>query len=571
MSSADAINFQSLNMVRDELVATIEKAASDLEVFVSSQDDGRSLQACIDGVRQIVGILNLLELRGAAMLAQELLATANEITVGDKGAAFEKRLEVITNSFFALSRYLEYVQQSQNKVPVLLVQTINELRKLRREPAIQESHFFKLAVKAKPEVPAVDPLAVKQEEFKPLLKRLRHMYQVGLLSILRGRPVDPALKMMRRALIRLQRLGGPDKPLTLLWWLGNITLDAMIRQHMEMIETRKLLLSRLDRVIKEVARSGPAAMKAEAPKGLVKELIYLLSLSGANQEALATLRKAYDFERLPYTDDELARERQALSGPSAHTVNSLARVLRTELGHTKNVLENAALSDGRIDDLEGFVQTLDKVAEILLVVGLASPGQTLKKEIQRVRDWRQGDAVDGEALQAVANTLLFIESTVASLEHAKLSDSKLAEASEIMQQEIIASSELAEAQRIVIQEAEAGLSLTMRALNAYSESDFDSGHIRNIAKTLSTVRGGMFMLKRFRAADILERCVMFVDDVLMQPQHPPAMQELLETFADAIISVEYYLDSGGYRGEPDENVLQLAEDSLQALGYSVGK
>lgn len=565
-------------MVRDELIATIEKAASDLEVFVSNQEEGRSLQACIDGVRQLVGIFNLLELRGAAMLAQELLSTANDITVGDEGVAYEKRLEGITNAFFVLSRYLEYVQQSKFKVPVLLVRNINELRRLRGEPAIQESHFFVITSTANSTVsqlaslvPQLDPVEVSPQELPLLLKRLRHMYQVGLLSVLRGRPAEPALNMMRRALIRLQRLGGSDKPLTLLWWLANVTLDAMIRQRMELIEPRKLLLSRLDRVIKEVARSGLAAMKAEPPKALVKELIYLLSLSGTHQKVLSELRRAYDFEPLPYTEADLARERQALSGPSAHTVSSLARVLRTELGHTKNVLENASMSDGRIDDLDGFVQTLEKVAEILLVVGLSSPGQTLKKEIQKVRSWRAGEAVESEALQAVANTLLFVESTVASLEHTKLSNSMLAEASDLMQQEVIASGELAEAQRIVIQEAEAGLSLTMRALNSYSESGFDSGHIRNIGKTLATVRGGMFMLKRFRAAAIVERCALFVDDVLMQPQHPPAMQELLETFADAIISVEYYLDSGGHRGVPDESVLQLAEDSLQALGYPLGK
>ncbi len=573
MSSADSVNFQSLNMVRDELIATIEKAASDLEVFVGSQDDGKSLQACVDGIRQTVGILNLIEFPGAAMLAGELLQCAEDVTVGDSGTAFEQRLEVISNSFFALSRYLEYVQQSQRKVPVLLVQNINDLRKLRSETPILESHFFSVNLKTLPAIPAAEELAVSDADFKPLVKRLRHMYQLGLLAILQEKPAGPALMMMRRALIRLQRLGGQENPLTLLWWLGNLTFDAMIKQKMEMIPTRRLLLSRIDRVIKQVSMGGPAAMAAQAPKALVKELIYLLNLSGIQSPALTALRDACQFDEPPYDDHELARERVSLNGPSAHTVSSLARVLRTELGHTKKILENAAQADSqRIDDIDGFIQTLDKVAEILLVVGLGSPGQTLKKETERVRKWQeQGDIEDPEELQTVANTLLYIESTVASLDNAKLSDAKLAEANSIMQQEVIASGELAQAQRIVIQEAEAGLALTKRALNAYSDSDFDSGHIRNIAKTLTTVRGGMFMLKRLRAADILSRCVMFVDDVLMQPQHPPAIRELLETFADAIISVEYYLDTSGFGGYSDESVLQLAEDSLEALGYPVNQ
>lgn len=573
MSMTESDNFQSLNMVRDELIATIERAATDLEVFVGSPDEGKSLQACIDGVRQIAGILNLIQLRGAAMLAEEVLATANDITVGDSGKDFERRLEAISGSFFTLSRYLEHVQQSQRRVPVLLIQSINGLRKSRGEAPLPESQFFQLSLANLPAVPPTTRIQVKPAEFKPLARRLRQMYQTGLLALLRGKNNKAALALMRRAVVRLQRLAGEDKPLALLWWLSNITLDAMIRHDLEMIETRKLLLSRIDRVIKQVAQAGESAMDARAPKGLVKELIYLLNLSGDESEALKTLRKTCQFQKPPYDDRELARERRILNGPSAHTVSSLARVLRTELGHIKTVLENAAQADSsQIEDLEGFIQTLEKVAQILLVVGLVAPGQILQKEIERVKMWREkGLSDDAEELQTVANTLLYIESTVASLEHAQLSDSKLAEVSEIMQQEVIASGELAEAKRIVILEAEAGLSLTKRALNAYSESDFDSGHIRNIAKTLNSVRGGLLMLKRFQAAAILEQCVVFVDDVLMQPNHPPAMQELLETFADAIISVEYYLDSGGISNNPDETVLGLARESLEALGYPVAQ
>lgn len=568
-------------MVRDELVATIERAANDLELFVSAQDDGTSLQASIEGIRQIVGILNLIEFPGAAMLADELLITANDITVGETTTGSEKRLEIISNSFFALSRYLEYVQQYQRKVPVLLIQNINDLRKLRREPAILESHFFKLDL-SKVDFTKLDlrrltgivgaRTAVSAGDFSSLVRRLRHMYQVGLVALLRGRPAPPALMMMRRSMIRLQRLGGPDKPLILLWWLSNMTFDAMIRHNMEIIEPRLNLLSRIDRALRQLALDGPAAMRRAPDKLLIRELLYLFNLSGISSKALSTLRESFGFEKPPYDDSELAQERQALNGPSAQTVSSLAKVLRTELSHTKAILENAAQAESpQIDDLEGFVQTLDRVAEILLVVGLMSAGNTLKKEADRVRKWQERGSIESvEELHMVADTLLFIDSTVTSLENAKLSDAKLAEANELVHQEIVAYGELAEARRIVMHEAAAGLALTKRALNAYSESDFDADHILNIAKTLNSVRGGMFLLKHMRASEVLDCCVKFVDDVLMQSKHPPAIQELLETFADAIISIEYYLDASGFGGQADESVLKVAEESLQALGYPVG-
>jgi hypothetical protein len=85
------------------------------------------------------------------------------------------------------------------------------------------------------------------------------------------------------------------------------------------------------------------------------------------------------------------------------------------------------------------------------------------------------------------------------------------------------------------------------------------------------VRGGLVMLKRPRAASVVQRCADFVDQVLMSGDHPPALKELLETFADAIISVEYFLDTGNTAARLDDSVLQVAEESLAALGYPAPK
>jgi len=77
------------------------------------------------------------------------------------------------------------------------------------------------------------------------------------------------------------------------------------------------------------------------------------------------------------------------------------------------------------------------------------------------------------------------------------------------------------------------------------------------------------MLKKDRAADILGQCVRFVEDVLMDSDRPAALKELLETFADAVVAVEYYLDSASSNLEMDDTVLKVAEESLEALGHAV--
>lgn len=568
MITADSASFQSLNVIRDELVATIEQAARDLEVYVAEGGEEQSLKACIGGIKQILGIMRLLEFKGASLLAEELLTAAQSMTTDLSAPSFEKQLELVSNTFFVLSRYLEYVQQAERKLPVLLIPYINELRKFRREPVLPESHYFQVNISSLPRVPACDPISVDDAEFGPLLVRLRHMYQLGLLGVLRGQQQKAALGLMRRALVRLQRLG-QDKPLAVLWWAANVAIECLISEDMELIEPRKMLLSRIDRVIRQVQKGGRAAYQAAAPKGLIKELLYIVLLSGAKNEQVERMQQAFGVRPLPYNDRVLARERQTLRGPSAHTISSLVRVLKIEIDNIKKVLETAAQGSQMIDDVEGLQESLHKIAETMAVTGLLGPSSILKREITEVLQWQNYKALAEEELQRCAKIMLYIESAVNALEFDALGKDSLESTSEESQNQVIASNELAQAERIVLQECESGILLTKRAITAYSESNFDASHISNIVKILSTVRGGFQMLKCERAAGVIGQCVAFVEQVLLRSNTPPALKELLETFADAIISVEYYLDTSSSAARLDASALQVAEESLAALGFPV--
>jgi hypothetical protein len=320
-----------------------------------------------------------------------------------------------------------------------------------------------------------------------------------------------------------------------------------------------------------VQKGGRASYQAAAPKGLIKELFYIILLSDHQSDTIHRLKQFFGVRQLPYTERILVAERQSLRGPSAHTISSLVRVLKIEINNIKKVLETAAQGGQMIDDVTGMTATLNKIAETMGVVGLVGPSSILKEEIKKVDLWSSEPVIPDVELDRCAKVMLYMESAVNTLEFDKLSGDALASTSVESQNQVIAHSELTQAERLVLQECESGISLTKRAITAYSESNFDSGHISNINKTLNSVRGGLLMLKRLRAAHVVERCADFVDQVLMQGDHPPALKELLETFADAIISVEYFLDTGTTAARLDDSVLQVAEESLAALGYPARK
>src|SRR5690606_6257252 len=129
--------------------------------------------------------------------------------------------------------------------------------------------------------------------------------------------------------------------------------------------------------------------------------------------------------------------------------------------------------------------------------------------------------------------------------------------------------ELKEAHIVLVEESQAGLALARRALTAYVESDHDRMHLMNVPATLETVRGGLIFLGMTRAADIIRTASRFIREAMLEQQKVPGVQQL-EILADALTSIEFYLESAERSSVNTGDVLALAEDSLAELGYTVG-
>lgn len=568
MVQSDQVNITSLNLVSDELVATIEHAASNLEQFVAEPANTELLQSCIGAIEQISGTLRLIQLYGAEMLANEILAVAKTISAAE-GNQLEEALSVLTGAFFILPRYLEYTQQTRRGMPVLLIPYINELRQSHKLAPIPESHFFSATTDVAYR-PKSSGTSIEADDLKALIRRLRHMFQVGLLNTLQGKQTRSALGIMQRALERLEIISG-DKHKTKLWWVSSAALEVLRTNNMELNKSRKLILTAVDRQIKALQTKGVQEFDVAAPDTLIQQLVFIIALAHKPTEKAQEVLRTFGVTPLGYSDQELRSEREALKGPSINTVASVAAVLKDELRAVKEILENASLaSDKGLSGYDELAAHLSKVSDILSVVGLVSASHTLKEEIVKIESWRDaGEPADGRDLMEVADALLYVESTVSGLESINLSDEKLSKANSLARKEVIASSHLAEAELLVIQEAEAGLALAKRALNSFAESNYDHSHIKNVGATLNAVRGGMIVLNLSRAGAVVHSCVEFIDQTLLVNDQPVALQQLLETFADAIIGLEYYLDAVKTDRETDDSILGIAEESLQALGHRV--
>lgn len=546
----------SLSLVRDELFATIEQAELSLEQFIGERSNGHLLQQAVEGLQQIRGTLKLIELTGAEMLAQEMLDQANDIPAG-AGNERDDQLSALSSALYVLRRYLESVDANRQEIPELLLPTINELRRAGGQALLPESFFFS----ARLDQPRPPRAQAASDDVHADGRRLRHMYQVGLLGYIREQNAVASLRLMGRAMERLDSLLG-EQTAARLCWIAAGAIEAIIDGQLLPRRSRKQLFSRLDRELKNLL-GNPGY---EPPRAMLKELLYLVALADSKGERCEQLREALSFTSLPFTDYMLEEEYQRLAGPGHAVLRSLSSAIRDELTAVKDLLDLIERGSAQGESFGNLHAVLGKLGKTLGMVGLTSAGNALQAQMPVVASWSEGGEVTGEALNRLAEAVLYVESMVASLERGERRDVRPQEVLPGQEAESFATHQLAEARIVVVDEAQAGLSLAKRAITAYLESSGDKLHLANVPVTLQAVRGGLWFLNQGRAAMLVGACADYIQSKMLETTQMPS-EQMLETLADALTSLEYYLEAGAVlRPETTPSVLDLAEESVRALG-----
>lgn len=544
----------SLGLVRDELFATIEEAEASLEQFIVERNNGSLLQQAVDNLQQVRGTLNLIELAGAELLAQEVLDQATDIPAG-VGQERDAQLAALSNALHVLRRYLEGLDVHRQEMPELLLPAINDLRQACKQPPLPESFFFSVRLdQARPRMvpPALDAAAKENEG-----RRLRQMYQVGLLGFIREQNPAGSMRLMGRAMSRLDGLFA-NEPRGRLCWLGAAALEAQNDGQLLPRKSRKQLFSRIDRELRQMLVNGAY----EPPRSLLKELLYLVALSGGQGPMVGEVRELFGITALPFTDHLLEEEYQRLSGPGKAVMRSLSSAIREELASVKDLLDLIERGTLQEEGLSSLHALLGKLSKTLAMVGLSSAGNSLATQLPTVARWCEGTPAQPDELIALADAVLYVEGMVATLERGERVSMPQPEPEMCT----FAQHQLFEARIVVLDEARAGLALAKRAITAYLEAAGDRMHLANVPFSLQAVRGGLWFLGQERAASLVGACADYIQAQMLDAEQMPA-EARMEVLADALSSLEYYLEADSNLAQP--SVLDLATESVRALGQEV--
>ncbi len=530
----------SLNLVKTEIANALDQAAVQLDAY-SESGSADSLRLFLEEVQQIRGTFKILDFRAGERICEELAETGRAVKAQKVN---EATLEAFTQAVVFLKRYVDFVANGEQVAPSLLVPTINLIRKQRQEKPLPEAYFFLVNLRPKLSMPEAVPGAGSFP-----YRRARQLYQLGLIGLMRNQGRRGPLQVMLRAVKRFEAAsrGGAAWPF---WYVTLAALEALSQDAYEMTPQRLALLGALDRQVRKIQDTEGKAFNEKMPDWLLKELLYLVALGEADTKDIERVQNDFHVG-VGVKETQLADARNRLSGPDQSALDSLSEALQEELQSVKDLIDMLERTDTSESNFEELFTSLTRIADTLQIANLNEAAEQTRRLCTALK--ANGPEKMQSQMPAVADSIIRIEQEMRGITQSGLEQTALVDPVS-----------LSEAKIAVLSESMTALTMIKRAIGSYIDSNGDKLHVKNIGKSLHDVAGSLIFLEKENIAEMLHQLEHFIAKRLIENPSTPAESQL-ESFADAITAIEYYLDSMIGQTTGAEDALKMARESLAAL------
>ncbi|MGV8923527.1 MAG: Hpt domain-containing protein, partial [Thermomonas sp.] len=264
------------------------------------------------------------------------------------------------------------------------------------------------------------------------------------------------------------------------------------------------------------------------------------------------------------TEAELEHARGSLAGRNRALLDTVAAALKEDLLRVKDALD-LHLRSGKTDGsaLKPQAESLDRIGETLGMVGLEASRGVIHEQAKTMHAIANGERPSTESeLLDVAGALIYIEHSLDDQVSRLGQDNAGAgtDADDLLVQE---SRKVMGALSL---EAAANFVEVRNAFVTFIETDWDHAALDPVPRLLGEVAGAMRILQLAEPAGYLEALRRYSQVELIGKRQVPGGRDL-DTLADALAGMEYYLESLKDPHGQRQDLLYKTRDSLEALAY----
>jgi chemosensory pili system protein ChpA (sensor histidine kinase/response regulator) len=501
----------------------------------------------------------LVEVYGAALLAEEMEHVARYlIESAQENRNQPESLDALMRAMVQLPAYLERVLGGGRDLALVLLPLLNDLRAVRGNALLSEGTLLLLNLTSdrQPQPPGAHsdepPLAVAQ-----WARRLRPRFQVGLLGWIRGERTAQHLEILAAVAERLEQVA-TRQPVFQLWWVVGAVVEALREGGLEGTATIKRLLGQADRELRKLYESGEVRYAEGPPLDLLNNLLYYVARATNSGPRTVSVRASFKLQELLPVSEQVEQERENLSAPSVKLMETVAAAIKEDLSRVKDVLDIFVRKGGtQVEELAAQLEMLRKISDTLGVLGLGGLRSRVQSQIQRLQE------IVAHKTPPADSTLVDIAAALINVEdNLDMQLVQLIMPNRTAGGEHDQDAEFQQVQQAVLRECIVNLARIKETIAAVVAGHEPSGSDQ-VAPLLRGMRAGLLMLGRARAVEVLEAISRHVSAVLARD--PPVSRARLDRLADAIVSVEYYMETLQSGRSDPWYMLDNAETCLRAL------
>src|SRR5215813_2726598 len=554
---------QTLDFVGRELNVTLAEARTALENYVEQPDNVNLLERCTQELHQVQGVLRVLEIYGAALLAEEMEQVASYLlqTASERKSQAES-LDALMRAMVQLPSYLERVLAGGRDLALVLLPLLNDLRAVRGSALLSEGTLLLLNLKSDkqaqpvPTQPGEPPLTVEQ-----WARRLRARYQVGLIGWIRGERLEQNLDILAAVAQKLEQIA-TRQPVFQLWWVVGAVIEALQENGLEGGVSVKRLLGLGDREIRRLYEQTEARYAQTPAVELLNNLLYYVGRAESNGPRVQAVRASFRLQELLPVDESIEQERENLSAPSVKLMQTVAVAIREDLSKVKDVLDIfVRRGSGQPKELASQVEMLRKIGDTLGVLGLGELRGAVQAETDRLEKMVEGTLPADEAsLVQIAATLIGVEDRLDGQLVGLIRPKTGAEPEEEED------NEFQQVQAAVLRECILNLARIKEAITQNVGGTLDAAGLDSWQELMRGLKAGLLMLGKARAVEVIEGITGQLKRV-MQPGGQGLPPGFMDRLADAIVSVEYYMETLQAGRSDPWYMLDNAQACVQALEH----
>lgn len=546
------VDRKTLAWIKAQIEETLDEAHKAPDLFAQNLNDTSPIESCIEPLHKIRGAVEMVNIRGAAMLVTELENLASALML-DNVKHKKAAAEAMAEGMLQLTGYLESLYHGQPDVPLVLLPQLNDLLALQDKELLTEGEFYSpdLSVEV-PILPATECLV--SGEIEMVAKKLRPGYLSGLLGVIQEVNPTENLEKLITVIDNLLHSSSVEK-VRQLWWITSGLVDSLYDNGLKSNVAIKILLGRIDQQIKQLIDHGEQYLADNPPDQISKNLLYYISQSESYNKRVIEIKKAFNLD-CP-DDSDIEKSRENLGGFNVHLIETVSTQVKEELDNIKDALEASmyAKSDSS-SKLESAMNSLGTVADALGMLGM----NTLRNLLVEYKEFlgpkiTMGESLGEEDLMGIAAALIHVESSISDfstdIQGGNAGDLPPAEYKKLL--------------KIVAQEIIKDIQTLKTNIIEYREKN-DMEVLQQAPKLLKHINGAMEILGFTIQSNLAKAVGSYIQTELLDASYEISHHDL-ELLADAIVGMEYYYESMLEQSVAPDVALKIAAQSLTDLGY----